>query len=273
MSLYFQIIRQNFNQCLFVGFVIWAIFVSPIVQLIPDLQNRIILYIILPIINGLLCFAGVWVWRKFLRKFPVEHVELLTPPYAIEQLAFIAGFLCIFVIFEIFAYILGTLIAVLTILKIQQFLRQMISFLPPHHYITRREIFVFLGFFIDLIIFFTLLNLTFRIIGNPVITAYEDLIIGAPIPAMKTDNLFNALYFTIITLTTVGYGDFIPLTYFGKMIVALECLTSYVMFGLMIGLVARGIRLNKTRLTPIRQYRRYKLLTKPQIKRKKTKLK
>ncbi len=269
MSVYFQIIRQNLNQCLFVGFITWAILVSPILQLIPDFQNRIILYIILPIMNGLLCLLIVWIWRKFLKKFPIERVELLTPPFAVERMAFIAGFLCIFVVFDVFTYFLGTVIAILTILKIQQFLRQMISFLPPHHYITRREIFVFLGFFIDLIIFFTLLNLTFRIIGSPVISAYEEVIHGTPLPTLKTDNLFNALYFTIITLTTVGYGDFIPITYFGKMIVALECLTSYIMFGLMIGLVARGIRLNKSRLSPIRLHRRRPQIT-PRIKHLKT---
>ncbi len=270
-NIYYQIIRENFNQCLFVGFVIWAILLSPIVQLMPLTQNRIILYIVLPIINGLLCFAFVWIWRRFLKKFPTERVGLIVPSLALEKLAFIAGFICIFVVFDIFAYILGTIIALLTILKIHYFVRQMTLFLPPHHYITRREIFVFLGFFIDLIIFFTLLNLTFRIIGSPVITAYEDIIYGPPLPTIKTDNLFNALYFTIITLTTVGYGDFIPLSYFGKMIVALECLTSYVMFGLMIGLVARGIRLNKTRLTPIRFHWQQKRLNLAQTKRQKSK--
>ncbi len=271
MRIYFHIARENFNQCLFIGFIVWAILVSPFLHLLPDIQNRIILYIILPFINGLICFGSVWGWRHFLKKFPTERIGLLTPPFAFEQLAFIAGFLCIFVVFDIFAYILGTIIAVLTILKIRFFIRQMTSFLPPHHYITRREIFIFLGFFIDLIIFFTLLNLTFRIIGNPVVTAYEDWVYGAPLPALKTDNLFNALYFTVITLTTVGYGDFIPLTYFGKMIVTIECLTSYVMFGLMIGLVARGIRLNKPRMVPLRLHLQRKRLAKPHRKTIKSK--
>lgn len=123
---------------------------------------------------------------------------------------------------------------------------------------TRRELFVFLSFFVDLIIFFTLLNLMFQIIDNPVITASEDILKAPSLPILRSDNLFNALYFTVITLTTVGYGDFIPLSYFGKMIVVLECLTTYVMFGLMIGLIARGIRPIRTPFSPIRLRHRQK---------------
>ena len=123
---------------------------------------------------------------------------------------------------------------------------------------TRRELFVFLSFFVDLIIFFTLLNLMFQIIDNPVITASEDILKTPSLPILRSDNLFNALYFTVITLTTVGYGDFIPLSYFGKMIVVLECLTTYVMFGLMIGLIARGIRPIRMPFSPIRLRHRQK---------------
>lgn len=252
MSFYGQLIRENFNQCLFIGFVLWAILISPIIRFFPQAQNSFILYIVVPFLNGLLCFISVGLWRQILKKLPTGRIGLQAAPFTVELIAFCAGFLCIFAVFDSFTFLLGAGIALLTIIKIQCFIRQMRIFLQPHHYITRRELFIFLGFFIDLIIFFTLLNLTFHIIDNPVITASEDILTGTPLPTLQSDNLFNALYFTVITLTTVGFGDFIPISYFGKIVVVLECLTSYVMFGLMIGLVARGIRPIRTSFSPIR---------------------
>jgi voltage-gated potassium channel len=40
-------------------------------------------------------------------------------------------------------------------------------------------------------------------------------------------NLLNSLYFTVITLTTIGYGDFVPITPVGKIFTML-----YVFLGL-----------------------------------------
>ncbi len=268
MFLVMRVIRENFNQCLFIGFVLWAILISPIIHATPQIQTVFMLYGLIPLMNGLLCFGCVKLWYYFVKKLPVGRGSFQMPIHLIEMIAFCAGFLCIFAVFDWFAFLLGVFIAFLTVLKIQTFIRQMRVFLPPHHYITRRELFVFIGFFIDLIIFFTLVNLTFRIIDNPVIMVSEDILNGTPLPALRSDNLFNALYFTVITLTTVGFGDFIPLSYFGKMIVVLECLTSYVMFGLMIGLVARGIRPMRTPFSPIRVRYRQKQL----IKREKRKI-
>lgn len=253
-----HVFRENFNQCLFLGFVTWAIFISPLIHFSFSAHNQIMLYVILPLLNGCICFGIVWIWRKILHKLPTGRLGLQIPPFSVEILALLTGILCAFAVFDTIAFALGFFVAFLTIAKIREFIRRMRFFLPPHHYVTRRELFVFLSFFVDLIIFFTLLNLMFQIIDNPVITASEDILKTPSLPILRSDNLFNALYFTVITLTTVGYGDFIPLSYFGKMIVVLECLTTYVMFGLMIGLIARGIRPIRTPFSPIRLRHRQK---------------
>jgi voltage-gated potassium channel Kch len=38
------------------------------------------------------------------------------------------------------------------------------------------------------------------------------------IGSMRYDPFFNNIYMTIVTITTVGYGDFSPASYFGKLI-------------------------------------------------------
>ncbi len=53
--------------------------------------------------------------------------------------------------------------------------------------------------------------------------------------------MINALYFSVVVMTTLGFGDIVPLTPDAKMVVVLQCLTSYIMFALMIGILMRGI--------------------------------
>ena len=51
----------------------------------------------------------------------------------------------------------------------------------------------------------------------------------------------DVLYFTIVLMSTVGFGDLVPLTAPAKFVVSVQCLVSYVMFALVVGLVVRGI--------------------------------
>lgn len=57
------------------------------------------------------------------------------------------------------------------------------------------------------IVYFTILALTFAL-GIRVLEKDN--------PYREFDDLFNSLYFSVITLTTVGYGDFTPVTPSGR---------------------------------------------------------
>ena len=161
-------------------------------------------------------------------------------------LVFVCGSLITFISLVYMRYLLGGIVVVLTILQIKRFLMQMNIFLAPHRYVTKREVFIFMLFFVELIVLFTLVNLLFSVSQNPIVHMSEDMISGQ-VNTVKPQNIINALYFTVITMTTVGYGDFIPLTYFAKILVVFQCLTSYIIFGLMIGLIVRGIRYPKSK--------------------------
>jgi voltage-gated potassium channel len=56
-----------------------------------------------------------------------------------------------------------------------------------------------------------------------------------------SEALIDAIYFSIVLMTTVGFGDIHPLSAVAKCIVAVECLVGYVMFAVLIGLVVRGV--------------------------------
>lgn len=44
------------------------------------------------------------------------------------------------------------------------------------------------------------------------------------------DYLFNGLYFSFITQTTIGFGDVVPKSYLAKIIVLLQCLSVFGIF-------------------------------------------
>lgn len=52
----------------------------------------------------------------------------------------------------------------------------------------------------------------------------------------ETHDFWTALYFSVSTLTTVGYGDFVPMPE-SRMVAAIEALTGYVLLGLAVATV------------------------------------
>lgn len=59
------------------------------------------------------------------------------------------------------------------------------------------------------------------------------------IPA--TGHWFDYVYFSTITLTSLGYGDIVPITVFQKLIVCSEILLGYTILGLIIHLVSKKL--------------------------------
>ncbi len=72
------------------------------------------------------------------------------------------------------------------------------------------------------------------------------------IPA-DSASIIDAFYFCVVMMTTLGFGDIVPLTLSAKVVVTFQCLISYVMFGLMIGTITRGVvsqRIPKSKADP-----------------------
>jgi len=54
------------------------------------------------------------------------------------------------------------------------------------------------------------------------------------------ENFFDAIYWSTITLTTVGYGDYTPVTMAGKFVAVLSSLIGIVVFALPTGIITAG---------------------------------
>lgn len=76
-----------------------------------------------------------------------------------------------------------------------------------------------------------------------VIVIYSTLItlllrLESGLPGSKLNTLQDALWYLVETLTTVGYGDALPITYWGKMIGFVFLFSSFGVYGFIIGQIA-----------------------------------
>ena len=54
-------------------------------------------------------------------------------------------------------------------------------------------------------------------------------------------SFLSALYFSIVTFTTLGYGDIRPVAPFGQLLVIIEVLIGYICLGIFVFLLSRKV--------------------------------
>ncbi len=154
------------------------------------------------------------------------------------------GFLCGALIILIIKSPIGMVILTGLILlaiafHIKTFLLHAGNLLRPAHFARIEDVLFLVTVFAMLLVAFTLVNISI----DHVYTGFEDD------PALVRDHAFTSLdtslvdhlYFSIVVMTTLGFGDISPITPAARIAVAVECLTSYVMFALLLGIITRGI--------------------------------
>lgn len=57
-----------------------------------------------------------------------------------------------------------------------------------------------------------------------------------------TQEIIGAIYFSVVTFTTLGYGDLVPITSFGRVFVTAEVLIGYLFLGISAILVGKKIK-------------------------------
>ena len=54
----------------------------------------------------------------------------------------------------------------------------------------------------------------------------------------RPDNWMTTLYFSVVTLTTLGYGDIVPTSAMARIVTLVEVITGYMMLGGLLGIFA-----------------------------------
>lgn len=231
---------HDFNLCFFLSLIILAVYQDFTGQYIISDHTHYFKYILLPVINGLLTIIPALLLNTFFRNRRYTKRYYTKNRRDLTLVAFLAGFLSIYItVSNTYTYIISLFIIFLAYKNIMDFSRLLIKLLEPRKMATPKDIGEFANFFINLVITFAVINLSINSIHynfelNPAFNFQKG---GA--------SIIDAIYFSIITMTTVGYGDLIPYNVIGRAVVGLECLTSYLMLGIMISIVTRGIKLNK----------------------------
>ena len=126
------------------------------------------------------------------------------------------------------------------VFSIKLFFRRMATLIRPGHFAHIQDVFFLLTVFATLLIAFTLVNYSIDGIYTEIAASPDNEISG---DAFRSHNgsLLDYLYFSVVVMTTLGFGDISPITAAAKIAVSFECVMSYVMFALMVGVTTRGI--------------------------------
>lgn len=233
---FFPILLSNFNLCFFLSMIILSLLPNPELFMHKYPHQIWFLYIVIPAINGLLtvlvslALNRYFARRNYTRRYYTQDTNSLI------QVAFIAGFSSLYLSLSSW----GTLVVSAAIIyiafwSVKSFAGQITALLEPDKMATAEDLSEFANFFINLIITFTVVNLSIDTIHSSFNPGHA-FNFGSGI-----SGIIDALYFSVITMTTVGYGHIIPDSVIARIAVSFECLTSYIMLGIMIGIIGRGI--------------------------------
>eukprot|EP00559_Dactyliosolen_fragilissimus_P001364 CAMPEP_0184866172 /NCGR_PEP_ID=MMETSP0580-20130426/21168_1 /TAXON_ID=1118495 /ORGANISM="Dactyliosolen fragilissimus" /LENGTH=502 /DNA_ID=CAMNT_0027365695 /DNA_START=194 /DNA_END=1702 /DNA_ORIENTATION=+ len=74
-----------------------------------------------------------------------------------------------------------------------------------------------------------------------VLVAYLFIGVLAYSVVLEKWDIVDSLYFTVVTLTTVGYGDFAPSTQVGQLFTTFFCLTGVALLGIALGIIGSNV--------------------------------
>lgn len=240
-KVFFCIFFRNINICVFVGLILLSLHHKIVLYNLPDFNSKTMAFLTVPLVNGILTMIFYLVLNHyFAKRHYTDYSFNSENKTALGITSFIGGVFCCFITAdETWTYVITGVIIYAAYRCVRLFIGKLSALLSPDEKAKPQDLAEFMLFFINLVISFSVINLTlntihFRLGAE---TAFNF--------SQGVQGILDAVYFSLITMTTVGYGDIYPHSEIARLFVGLECLTSYILLGIMIGIISRGVELKR----------------------------
>ena len=241
-----QVAFTHFVPCFFLG-VISLFFVE---ALVPDLELSLLLNnqidavdFVVSALNGVFVafMVALFHWFRSRRADDLPWIAASRPGKKALFYRIVIGFLggSIDILFGLRnegIMILTGVVLFLLVWHLRLFSRTMARMLKPENHATWSDVAELMRIYMTMLAGFTLVNASLEV-GHILAKTPEPFGFGHA----EGELFLNALYYTVVSMTTLGFGDIVPQTWDGKLLLIFQCLVSYVMFALMIGIVTRGV--------------------------------
>ncbi len=236
-----RLLFSHFVLCSVLGLIVIALF-APKLKEAREIGGAILYRraILVAVLSGTVMGALTWLLHRIRHvrsgKTDEDAVHSRYRMYA----AMVAFFCCLLdmaaFLINFGLIVLTVITLVLLVLHVRTFIKKAVLILRPGSFPTWENVGTMLYMYATMVAAFTLINMALDQSHRQIYGPESSFIFRG-----EQVNIIDAFYFSIVVLTTVGFGDITPLTPGAKVVVSLQCLTSYVMFALMIGVITRGI--------------------------------